>query len=89
MEKIKYTWKDIVEINGEVYTEEFPISGIMDGDTYYRIDDFIHAVAKKHKVFMDDIKTYMMDNIDFDPKKLPYGAEECGCYINGVAEWLL
>ena len=31
----------------------------------------------------------MLDDIEFEPKELPYGAEECGCYINGVAEWLL
>ena len=30
-----------------------------------------------------------MDGINFDPFILPYGAEECGCYINGVAEWMI
>lgn len=87
----KYTWKDIVEINGKYYAEEFPISGEMDGDGddyCYQIDDFLETVAKKYKVNVDDIKTYMMNNIEFDPTPLPFGAESCGCYIDGVAEWL-
>lgn len=88
MPKKTYTWKDIVEINGKIYAEEFPISGIMDDKNTYQIDNFIHAVAEKHGVDTDDVKTYMMDNIDFDPATVPFGAEDCGCYINGQAEWL-
>lgn len=85
----QYTWKDIVEINGCIHAEEFPISGEMDDENTYQIDDFLDAVAKKYHVSTDDVKTYMMDDIAFDPKTQPYGAEECGCYINGTAEWLL
>lgn len=55
---------------------------------YYQLDDFYEAVAKKYSVDVDDIKTYMMDDIEFDPRMLPWGAEDCGCYIDGVAEWL-
>lgn len=87
-----YTWKDIVDINGVCYAEEFPISGETDGtedDVYYRLDDFYESVAKKYGVDTDDIETYMMDGIEFDPRVLPWGAEDCGCYIDGVAEWLI
>lgn len=87
-----YTWKDIVDINGVCYAEEFPISGEKDGDeddAYYRLDDFYEAVAQKYGVDVDDIETYMMDGIEFDPRVLPWGAEDCGCYIDGVAEWLI
>lgn len=85
-----YTWKDIISINGVCYAEEFPISGITDGDgDYYQLDDFYEAVAKKYGVDVDDIETYMMDNIEFEPQVLPWGAEACGCYIDGVAEWLI
>lgn len=87
-----YTWKDIVDINGVCYAEEFPISGEKDGDeddVYYQLDDFYEAVAKKYGVDTDDIETYMMDGIEFDPRVLPWGAEDCGCYIDGVAEWLI
>ena len=83
-----YTWKDIVKIHDEIYAEEFHISGKMDGENY-DIGDFLSSVADKYDVDVDDVKTYMMDNIEFDPKGLPYGAEECGCYINGVAEWIV
>ena len=90
MNKINnYTWKDIVRINGEIYAEEFKISGVMDGESVYQIDDFIEAVAQKYGVTTDDIEIYTIDNIEFNPKDLPYGAEECGCYINGMAEWML
>lgn len=86
--KPRYTWKDIVCINGEYYTEEFEISGDMDDETHYDISDFICAVANKHGVNTDDVLTYMMDDIDFNPQLMPYGAETCGCYINGKAEWI-
>lgn len=84
-----YVWKDIVKVNGEILAEEFEISGEMDDDDHYIIDDFLETVAKKHGVDVDDIETYMMDGIEFDPSVLPWGAEDCGCYINGVVEWLL
>lgn len=87
-----YTWKDIVKINDKIYTEESPISGKKDYNneqTIYEIDNFLEAVAKKHGVDVDDVKTYMMDNIEFDARELPYGAESCGCYINWVPEWVL
>lgn len=86
--KQTYVWKDIVCIRGEVYAESFEISGEMDGDLY-RIDDFIYAVAAKYHEDPDNIQTYMMDGIQFDPSGLPFSAEDCGCYINGIAEWLL
>lgn len=85
---ITYTWKDIVRVNGKCYAEEFEISGLMDGDDAYQIDDFLEAVADKYGVDVDDIETYMMDDIHFDPSELPWGAAECGCYIDGEAEWL-
>lgn len=84
-----YVWKDIVCINGEVFAEEFSISGEMDNDEVYQVDDFIESVAKKHGVSPDEVETYMLDNIEFDPAEVSFGAEECGCYINGVAEWLI
>ena len=86
----KFTWKDIVLINSNTYAEEFPISGridVIDGEDIYQIDDFIDAVAKKHGVNSEDVETYMMDGINFNPEGLPFGIEECGCYINGVPEW--
>ena len=85
----KYTWKDIVKVNGEIHAEEFEISGEMDDENSYRIDDFIQAVADKYGVDPDDVETYMMGNIDFNPVLVSFGAEECGCYINGVAEWTI
>ena len=39
--------------------------------------------AEKYGVDTDDVETYMMDDIDFDARELPFGAESCGCYING------
>lgn len=89
MSKNKYTWKDIVKVNGKITTEEFEISGVMDDEDVYQIDDFLEAVAQKYGVDVDNVETYMMDDIEFNPEELPYGAEECGCYINDVAEWLL
>lgn len=82
----EFVWQDIVEINGKIYTEQFPISGLMDDEDTYQIDDFLKAVAEKHKVEIGDVKTYMMDNIDFNVENLPYGAESCGCYIDGEPE---
>ena len=82
----KFIWKDIVEIRGEYHYEEFPISGLMDDELTYQIDDFLDSVGRKYNVYPGNIKTYMMDGIDFDPKKLSFGAESCGCYINGVPE---
>lgn len=73
----------------KISTEEFEISGVMDDEDVYQIDDFLEAVAQKYGVDVDDVETYMMDDIEFNPEELPYGAEACGCYINGVAEWLL
>lgn len=83
----KYVWYDIVSVNGKITAERFPISGEMD-DEYYQIDDFLEAVAKKYCVEPDEVKTYMMDGIDFDPKGLPFGAEVCGCYKNGELQFL-
>ena len=87
----KYTWKDIVKIGDKVFCEEFPISGDTDGDgEYYRIDDFMTAVAETHGVDIDEIQTYMMDSdMEFEVDGLEFGAEACGCYIDGIAEWLI
>jgi hypothetical protein len=89
MSKNKYTWKDIVKVNGIISAEEFEISGEMDDEDIYQIDDFFESVAKKYGVDGGEIETYMMDDIEFNPEDLPFGAEDCGCYINGKAEWLL
>ena len=89
MNKTTYTWRDIVKIGDNIYAETFPISGEMDGGRHYQINEFLKAVAQKHDVDVDDVKTYMMDDIEFDARELPYGAESCGCYINGVPEWVL
>lgn len=83
----EYVWYDIVSVNGKITAEMFPISGEMD-EAYYQIDDFLEAVAKKYGVETDEVKTYMMDGIDFDPKELPFGAEACGCYKNGELQFL-
>ncbi|MBS5143819.1 MAG: hypothetical protein KHZ91_13295 [Firmicutes bacterium] len=82
-----YVWCDIVSVNGKIVAEEFPISGEMDAE-FYQIDDFLEAVAKKYGVEPDEVKTYMMDGIDFDPKELPFGAESCGCYKNGELQFV-
>lgn len=84
----KYTWRDIVKVNGEIHAEEFPISGKKDTYDVYIIDEYIDAVSEKYGVNGDAVETYMMDGINFDPFILPYGPEECGCYIDGVAEWM-
>ena len=87
--KAKFLWKDIVMIKGQCYAEEFPISGETDGDEtdmYYQIDDFLEAVAIKYQVNSDEIKTAMMDNIEFNPQLMSFGLEDCGCYINGVLQ---
>lgn len=81
-----YVWMDVVEINNMHYVEFFEISGKMDGDAF-QIDDFLMQVALKHGVDVDDIKTYVMDNIEFNPDSLAIGAEDCGCYIDGEPEW--
>lgn len=82
-----YTWRDVCSVNGRIVSEEFPISGAMDG-AVYRIDEFLDAVASKYGVDSDAISTYMMDGINFESGAASFSAEECGCYINGAAEWL-
>ena len=92
----KFTWNDMVEIDGKHYEEEFPISGLMDDENTYQIDEFINAVALKHNVYPENIKTYIMDgfklcgkdfgfidsdDIDYAPHRAEYG-----CYINGTPE---
>ena len=87
---MSYTWKDIVNINGTITAEEFPISGHTEcNGKVYEINDFYQAVAAKYNVDVNDILTYIMDDIDFDPTNLPWGAEECGCYIDGIPEWTI
>ena len=41
-------------------------------------------LQKKYDVSPDDVQTYMMDNIEFDPSTVPFGAEACGCYVDGM-----
>lgn len=91
MEEKKYIWKDIVLVNGKVTSEEFEISGEMADSASYYIDDFLEAVAAKYGVKPDEVKTYMHDGIEFDPasEDIKFGEEDCGCYIDSVAEWLL
>lgn len=93
MKNKKYVWKDVVEINGKIYAEEFEISGMCDDYDcqIYQIDKFLESVAKKYKCEKDDIKTYMMDNIKFNANelKLPFSAEDCGLYINDIPEWIM
>lgn len=84
-----YEWRDVVSINGKHYCECFEISGEMDGDDTYQIDWFLESVAAKHGVDIDDVRTYMMDGIDFNPAGLEFGAEDCGCYIDGRPEWCI
>lgn len=93
--KTKYTWKDLVCIDGKVYAEEHPISGEREGedDEYWDIDEFLEAVSSKYHCPIENIKTYMMDGPYFagtiDMSQLAFGAESCGAYINGVAEWAI
>ena len=89
MNENKYTWKDIVKINKNLFAEEFEISGEMADSATYCIDDFMYAVAAKYEVPVNSIQTYMLDNLEFNPAGLLWGPEQCGCYINGVAEWLI
>lgn len=81
-----HVWADIVKVNDKYHAEIFPISGEMDDESHYRIDDFIDAVADKYGVNADDIQTYVMDNIDFDPSALPFGAEYCGHHLFFICE---
>lgn len=82
--KIYFEWADIVMLpDGQVVAERHPISGIMDADAVYQIDDFYDAVAAKYNVNREEILTFMMDDVDFSFEGLPWGYAECGCYING------
>lgn len=95
------TWKDLVRINDKIYAEEFPIENVTDKDKdgcdIYRVDMFMNAVAEKHGCNVNDITTWFMDGDDFDEgadmpkgyiKSFPFGAEDCGPYINGEPEGL-
>lgn len=86
--KHHFTWKDIVQVDGKLYEEEFSISGLMDDENTYQIDDFLEAVAKKYDVNPEDIKTYVMDNIQLNPTEIIL-AGDCGCYIDGTPEWCI
>lgn len=83
-----YEWWDVVEINGKHYCEVFEISGEMDSDDVFQIDAFLQSVAWKYGVDVDDVKTYTMDDVQFNPEGMKFGAECCGCWIDGVPEWL-
>lgn len=92
LNSLKYTWKDLVYIQGQgVFSEEHSISGEHD-DFSYEIDDFIEASALLHRCSEKDIKLWSIDGDDFAPSNvdtsmLPYGAESCGLYVNGIPEW--
>ena len=58
-----------------------------DCDSIYDIDGFITAVAAKHGCGADDIALYTSENFGIPEEilaTLPWGAESCGGYINGV-----
>lgn len=83
--KTEYTWKDIVKIGEEIYFVKAKISGEMDSPDIYRIDDFIETVAEKYGVDTDDVHLWTMEHFDIPVATVT----DCGCYINGVPEWLL
>ena len=92
----KVTWIDIVRIGDKIYGEEFPIENevdIMDGFVIFRVDNFLKAVAEKHSCSIDDIKTYMQDDIDLPDKywnDIGYDVGTCGAYIDRQpAEYIL
>lgn len=81
------TWKDIVFINGTYYGVEEEISGEKDNENIYQCDDFFKAVAEKFQCEEDDIQTLMFDNLNIPKeiiKKIGYGEESCGVYIDGL-----
>ena len=62
---LKYTWKDLVYIQGQgVFSEEHSISGEHD-DFSYEIDDFIEASALLHRCPEEDIRLWSMDGDNF------------------------
>jgi hypothetical protein len=83
-----HIYKDLVCVRGKVYAEEFPISGEMDDESVYRIDDFLDAVAKKHHCQPDEVITYLEDvwhfTTDYNVSQLSFGPKECGFYIDGT-----
>lgn len=79
----KFSWRDIVLVNGEFHEEEFPISGEMDAPDIYRIDEFLSAVADKYGVYADDVQTYLMDGIEYPAKQFPGAIYRIGLYIDG------
>lgn len=90
MGEVKYTWKDLVYIDGKVFAEEVQISGERDDDTY-NCDNFFSAIEKKYG--RDDFTTYMFDGENFAPaydtSTLPYGVESCGLYVNDIPSWYI
>lgn len=86
----KYTWRDIVKVHQlgsfQYSIEEFPISGKMDDENHYQLDDFVRAVALKYGVTEDDVECYMMDSFDF-PTTVGWDVATLGCYIFGKPEW--
>ena len=51
----------------------------MDGSTHYQIDEYLSAVAKKHSVDVDEIKTHMMDGVEFNSDELGVDPMNLGC----------
>lgn len=76
-----YFWKDIVLVNGVVTSEVFEIGEDYSTSNYIR--DFIKAVANKYGVEFDDVKTYWLHGIEFNPQAegVDFPKEQCGMWI--------
>ena len=61
----KYTWKDIIKVNGEIHAVEYPISGetisMDDGDFAYDCNDFFEAVANDYNIHQSEVQTYLFE----------------------------
>lgn len=77
-----FTWKDLVEVRGEIHEEEFKISGLNSYYEDYWVDEFIDAVARKYNAYPGFIKTETRDGLD----RIDAEAFELGCFINGIPE---
>lgn len=82
-----YTWKDIINIHGNIHAEEFPVTKKTDEDETQQINEFLTAIAAKYDVNINEIKTYKLHDINFEAKYLPFGAESCGYNIDSMPEW--
>lgn len=94
---IVYTWKDIIIYNGKAYFFEFPISGDINTNNIYRIDDFLESARKALNISKEEFETntivYTMEKpetIEAATKNitLPVDIAELGAYINGISQWV-